>query len=59
MTGGTREIDMPRLPWNVLWIGGFCYLVDADSRKIATLFGNQSQREAVAAALIDAVLAGP
>ncbi len=39
---------LPKLPWNILWIDGFCYLVAADNRKIATIYGRQEQREAVA-----------
>lgn len=43
---------LPKLPWNVLWVGGFCYLVDRDGKKIATLLGRQDQREAVAEAML-------
>lgn len=55
MTGEAPVTDdeaLPKLPWNVLWIEGFCYLIDAEERKIATLYGRQEQREAVAEAMI-------
>ena len=44
----------PRTPWNILWIGGRTYVIDADNRKIATLLGSQEQREFVAGLLCDA-----
>ena len=43
---------LPPLPWNVLWVGGYCYLVAADGSKFGTLYGRQAQREAVAEAMI-------
>jgi len=44
-----------RPPLDVVWEGGFAYLVDADGRKIASLLGSQSRREQVAALILDAV----
>lgn len=52
MKHGEMAEALPKMPWNVLWIEGFCYLVDADGRKIATLYGRQIQREAVAEAML-------
>ena len=50
---------LPPLPWNVLWVEGYCYLISADGRKIATLYGKQIQREAVAEAMLMAFGAKP
>lgn len=49
-----HPVPLPPLPWNILWIGGFCYLTASDGRKIATIYGRQEQREAIAAALLAA-----
>lgn len=38
----------PPFPWNVLWVGGYAYVIDADGRKIASLLGSQKRREHVA-----------
>lgn len=45
--------DLPPLPWGVMWVNnGYCYLTAADGRKIATIYGRQAQREAIAEAML-------
>ena len=44
---------VPPFPWNVTWVGGYAYVIDADGRKIASLLGSQKRREYVAAILCD------
>jgi len=43
--------SFPPKPWNVMWIGGMAYLVDANEKKFASLLGTQARREKVAAYL--------
>ena len=53
------EIDKPPpFPWNVQWVGGYAYVIDADGRKIASLLGSQKRREHVAAVLCDLATPG-
>ena len=43
----------PPFPWNVLWVNGRSYMIDADGKKFATLLGTQARREHVAGILCD------
>lgn len=38
----------PPFPWNIEWLGGYAYVVDATGRRIMSLLGTQKQREHVA-----------
>lgn len=39
------EWTEPVLPFRMLWVGGYAYLIDAEGRKLASILGNQRQRE--------------
>jgi hypothetical protein len=43
----------PPFPWNVLWVNGHTYVVDANGKKFAILLGTQARREHVAAILCE------
>lgn len=42
-------------PWDILWSGaGYCYVIDANGKKIGTLYGLQGLRELNAAEILRA-----
>lgn len=43
----------PPFPWNVQWVGGYAYVVDANGNKLASLLGSQKTREFVAGIVCD------
>ncbi len=47
------DTSSPPFPWAVEWIRGRAYVVDANGKKFATLFGTQARREHVATILYD------
>ena len=38
----------PPMPWSILQIDGRTYIIDAQEKRLAVLFGSQAQREHVA-----------
>jgi hypothetical protein len=44
---------MPPMPWNILWQNGWAYLIDANGKKLASIYGSQKSREYVAEKLLE------
>ncbi len=53
-----RDVSSPPLPWQVEWVHGRTYVLDANGKKIASLFGTQERREHTAAIIYDRVNRG-